>query len=219
MIVTVVMEAPSPAFQSPSRSSQQLHFYLAVDRPQFKMETVVELLGVLGRRPWLPIVVCCSSRDELDAVCSSLSTLPFISFAALYSDLGERERASVLEKFRQATINWNQHLNSAIVGEEGLEESETREEEDEKKSHLVVVTDVCLPMLSSGESSLSSRVLINYELPTKKETYTRRLTSCLASGGIVINMVVGGEVTTLRSLEESSGIIIAEMPINISEIL
>ncbi|CAN6986376.1 unnamed protein product [Brassica oleracea var. botrytis] len=120
MIVTVVMEAPSPAFQSPSRSSQQLHFYLAVDRPQFKMETVVELLGVLGRRPWLPIVVCCSSRDELDAVCSSLSTLPFISFAALYSDLGERERASVLEKFRQATINWNQHLNSAIVGEEGL---------------------------------------------------------------------------------------------------
>lgn len=99
-----------------------------------------------------------------------------------YSDLGERERASVLEKFRQATINWNQHLNSAVVVEEGLEESETREEEDEKKSHLVVVTDVCLPMLSSGESSLSSRVLINYELPTKKETYTRRLTSCLASG-------------------------------------
>ncbi|KAH0915748.1 hypothetical protein HID58_030194 [Brassica napus] len=212
------MEAQSPAFQSPSRSSQQLHFYLAVDRPLFKMETVVELLGVLGRRPWLPIVVCCSSRDELDAVSSSLSTLPYISFAALYSDLGERERASVLDKFRQATINWNQQLNSAVV-EEGLEESETREEEDEKKSHLVVVTDVCLPMLSSGESSLSSRVLINYELPTKKETYTRRLTSCLASGGIVINMVVGGGVTTLRSLEESSGIIIAEMPINISEIL
>nr|VDC98795.1 unnamed protein product [Brassica oleracea] len=215
------MEASSPAFQSPSRSSQQLHFYLAVDHSEIEIlkidaqETVVELLGVLGRRPWLPIVVCCSSRDELDAVCSSLSTLPFISFAALYSDLGEKERASVLEKFRQATINWNQHLNSAVVVEEGLEESETREEEDEKKSHLVVVTDVCLPMLSSGESSLSSRVLINYELPTKKETYTRRLTSCLASGGIVINMVVGGEVTTLRSLEESSGIIIAEMPINV----
>ncbi|CAH8386571.1 unnamed protein product [Eruca vesicaria subsp. sativa] len=36
-------------------------------------------------------------------------------------------------------------------------------------------------MLSSGESSLSSRVLINYELPTIKETYTRLLTSCLAS--------------------------------------
>lgn len=43
----------------------------------------MELLGVLGRRPWLPIVVCCSSRDELDAVCSSLSNLPYISLAAL----------------------------------------------------------------------------------------------------------------------------------------
>ncbi|XP_056843192.1 uncharacterized protein LOC108837883 [Raphanus sativus] len=107
-----------------------------------------------------------------------------------YSDLGERDRAMVLEKFRQATINWNQQLNSAVE-EEGLEESEAREEEDEKKSHLVVVIDVCLPMLSSGESSLSSRVLVNYELPTKKETYSRRLTSCLASGGIVINMVIG----------------------------
>jgi translation initiation factor 4A len=121
----------------------------------------------------------------------------------------------VIEKFRQATINWNQQLNSVV--EEGLEESENGKEE--KTSHLVVVTDVCLPLLSSGESSLSARVLINYELPTKKETYTRRITTCLASGGIVINMVVGGEVTTLKSLEESSGILIAEMPINISEIL
>ncbi|KAG7618708.1 P-loop containing nucleoside triphosphate hydrolase [Arabidopsis thaliana x Arabidopsis arenosa] len=132
-----------------------------------------------------------------------------------YSDLADRERAMVIEKFRQATINWNQQLNSVV--EEGLEESENGKEE--KTSHLVVVTDVCLPLLSSGESSLSARVLINYELPTKKETYTRRITTCLASGGIVINMVVGGEVTTLKSLEESSGILIAEMPINISEIL
>jgi len=81
-----------------------------------------------------------------------------------YSDLADRERAMVIEKFRQATINWNQQLNSVV--EEGLEESENGKEE--KTSHLVVVTDVCLPLLSSGESSLSARVLINYELPTKK---------------------------------------------------
>ncbi|CAN6847337.1 unnamed protein product [Brassica oleracea] len=35
-------------------------------------------------------------------------------------------------------------------------------------------------------------------------------------GGISINVVVGSEVTTLKSLEESSSIIITEMPINIS---
>jgi len=37
--------------------------------------------------------------------------------------------------------------------------------------------------------------------------------------GIVINMVVGGEVATLKALEESSGLLIAEMPIHVSEIL
>lgn len=81
-----------------------------------------------------------------------------------YSDLAERDRTKVLEKFRQATTNWNQQLNSVV--EEGLNEDETGK--DEKISHLVVVTDVCLPLLSSGESPLSARVLINYELPTKK---------------------------------------------------
>lgn len=32
----------------------------------------------------------------------------------------------------------------------------------------------------------------------------------------MINMVVGGEVVTLKGIEESSGLIIAEMPINVS---
>jgi len=33
--------------------------------------------------------------------------------------------------------------------------------------------------------------------------------------GIVINMVVGGEVATLKALEENSGLLIAEMPIHV----
>jgi translation initiation factor 4A len=38
-------------------------------------------------------------------------------------------------------------------------------------------------------------------------------TSC--ADGIVINMVVGGEVATLKALEESSNLFIAEMPIHV----
>lgn len=34
--------------------------------------------------------------------------------------------------------------------------------------------------------------------------------------GIVINVVVGGEVITLKNIEESSSLIMAEMPINVS---
>ncbi|XP_056158552.1 uncharacterized protein LOC115682591 isoform X2 [Syzygium oleosum] len=127
-------------------------------------------------------------------------------------DLAEAERALVLNGFRQSTLHWNQ-----IVAQSG---NDIKAVEDvEQKSHIVVVTDACLPLLASGELPLSARVLINYELPTKKETYMRRMAACLAADGIVINMIVGGEVVTLKSLEESSNIFIAEMPINISEIL
>ena len=40
---------------------------------------------------------------------------------------------------------------------------------------------------------------------------------CLVSAdGIVINMVVGGEVVTLKSIEEACNLIIAELPIQVS---
>ncbi|KAK9678548.1 hypothetical protein RND81_11G218600 [Saponaria officinalis] len=207
-----VEAASSPSRHPPNTLSQPRHFYLAVDRLPFKMETLVDLLGVVGRRSGLPIVVCCTSRDELDAVCSTVSILPYISLSSLYSDLAETERALVLERFRQAALKW--HQNSFLSGDELFESGE-----EEIKSPLVVVTDVCLPLIASGESPLPARVLINYELPTKKEIYMRRMAACLTSDGIVINMVVGGEVVTLKSIEESSNLIVAEMPIQVSEIL
>ncbi|XP_071913325.1 uncharacterized protein [Coffea arabica] len=152
----------TPLSTSPSHSnfSQQRHFYLAVDRLQFKMETLVDLLGMAGRQPCLRMVVCCSTRDELDAVCSAVSRLSYISIATLYSDQAEAERPRILEKFRQTAINWN---NCTADGEEKKDDKEER-----NKSHMIIVTDACLPLLGMGESPISSRVLINYELPTKK---------------------------------------------------
>ncbi|XP_070666286.1 uncharacterized protein [Malus domestica] len=175
-------------------------------------EMWMDLLGVVGRHPGLPMVVCCSSRDELDAVCSAVTNVPYISLASLYTDLAEADRFLILEHFRQATMRWN-----AEVSAQPAVDSESVK--DEQKSHMIVATDACLPLLAFGESPIAARVLINYELPTKKETYTRRMTTFLAGDGIVINMVVGGEVVTLKSLEESSNLVIAEMPIHISEIL
>jgi translation initiation factor 4A len=44
----------------------------------------LELLGVVAdRRSGLPIVVCVSSRDELDAVCAAVANLPFVSLSPL----------------------------------------------------------------------------------------------------------------------------------------
>lgn len=36
-------------------------------------ETVVDLLVVLGRRASVPVAICCSARDSLDAVCARVS--------------------------------------------------------------------------------------------------------------------------------------------------
>uniref|UniRef100_A0A161WTV5 Helicase C-terminal domain-containing protein n=1 Tax=Daucus carota subsp. sativus TaxID=79200 RepID=A0A161WTV5_DAUCS len=199
-------ESASP--NSPSNFSSQRHFYLAVDRLQFKMETLVDLLGMAGRLPCLPMVVCCNTRDELDAISYALSNLSYLSATPLYSDLAEADRALVLDKFRQATIKWNRN---PILHSEDKNDTEN----EEQKSRVVVATDACLPLIASGEAPVSARVLINYELPTKKETYMRRMATCLAADGIVINMVVGGEVVTLKGIEESSSLVIAEMPINL----
>lgn len=90
--------------------------------------------------------------------------------------------------------------------------------------------------------------LFSMFVPGLQETYMRRVATCLAAGcfsyyitfvvvrwyrhlhshnnfilisadGIVINMVVGGEVVTLKNIEESSNLVIAEMPINVSCLL
>ncbi|KAG8043294.1 hypothetical protein GUJ93_ZPchr0012g20483 [Zizania palustris] len=208
------LPSPTSPAATPSHSSSGRHFYLAVDRNIFKMKTLLELLGfVAERRGALPIAICVSSRDELDTVCADVGSLSFVSLSPLYSDQAEAERASVLDKFHQATIQWN-HAKTATDNAVSPKTEETN-----LKLTMVVATDACLPQAALGEISLMARVLINFELPTKKEVYFRRMSTCLAADGIVINMVVGGEVTTLKALEETSGLLIAEMPIHVSEIL
>nr|XP_016501502.1 PREDICTED: eukaryotic initiation factor 4A-I-like isoform X2 [Nicotiana tabacum] len=184
-------EAPLSTSPSNFNFSQQRHFYLAVDRFQFKMLVAALVTSSTLSVPPFPL--------------SHILQLPLC-------DLAEVERARVLSRFRQATMRWNKQATT-----EHGDAGET--EKEEEKSNLIVVTDACLPLVNSGESPVNARVLINYELPTKKETYTRRMATCLAADGIVINMVVGGEVVTLKSIEENSGLLIAEMPINIFEML
>lgn len=77
-----------------------------------------------------------------------------------YSDLAEAERAQIFATFRQAVMRWNrQPMSQPLDAGNG---------EKEEKSHMIVVTDACLPLVNSGELPFNARVLINYELPTKK---------------------------------------------------
>lgn len=79
-----------------------------------------------------------------------------------YSDLPEAERARVLASFRQATMRW-------------IKQDTGETEKKEEKCHLIVVTDVCLPLVNSGELPINARILINYELPTKKVLFLQAL--------------------------------------------
>ncbi|KAL2652242.1 hypothetical protein R1flu_020370 [Riccia fluitans] len=206
------------------------HYYVAVDRVQFKMGTLVDLLKVLGRRAGLPLAICVGARDSLDAVYATVAGCDQFSVSFLHSDLGEIERAQALENFQLAMSQWNYDNIEQTEREKALEiEARTF------RSQVLVMTDVCLPSPAFGESPLLARVMINYDLPLKKEIYYRRMVACFGSpafssstggfssglfaGGLVINVMTGGEVSVLRSIEESSGIVIDEMPINVSELV
>lgn len=193
-------------------------YYVAVDRQQFKMGTLIDLMKVLGRKRGLPLIICCSSRDALDAVCTHFTSSQLMSVSCLHSDLSEVESSSVVDEFRKAVTDWNTCLEHSL-------DTNAKGEMQEPHLHLLVVTDACLPLQALGENHFLARVLINYDLPAKKEAYQRRLAACLGhtsagtSGGIVISMLVGGEVALLRNIEESCGIVIDEMPIQIFELL
>ena len=68
--------------------------------------------------------------------------------------------------FRQETIQWNQTTKATNIAES------SRLESTGSKLSIVVATDACLPQAAMAEAPLMARVLINYELPTKKVSFT-----------------------------------------------
>ena len=92
----------------------------------------------------------------------------FLHFFFQYSDISETERAVILEKFRQATMEWNQNINTHPGDNDEIEDSV-------QKSNMIVVTDACVSFVASGEQPILARVLINFELSTKKVRYIQIL--------------------------------------------
>jgi translation initiation factor 4A len=86
-------------------------------------------------------------------------------FYVQYSDQAEAERASILENFRQETTQWNKTAKATNIAESSKLESTG------SKISIIVATDACLPQAAMAEAPLMARVLINYELPTKKVSF------------------------------------------------
>ena len=84
---------------------------------------------------------------------------------------------------------------------------------------ILLSSDVCLPKPSSEELRRQVRMVINYDIPTRKEQHLKRL-SCISgpSKGIFINFLVANEVSMLKSLESYTSQAVQEMPLILSDI-
>lgn len=221
-------------------------YYVAVDRQQFKLSTLVDLMEVLVRSAALPVVIACGSRDVLDLLVATLTLLQGCIVACLHSDQGDSERAAALALFREAVVAWGSFVEDRSRGYNVPNApAGGADRPDGAQAHVLVVTDACLPLQQLGEHPLNARLLINYDIPAKKEAYTRRVGTCISpaaaaastrasghtppssghhhaagsAGGLIITFLVAGEIAVLRNLEESCGFSLSEMPIHISELL
>uniref|UniRef100_A0A7I4AFA7 Helicase C-terminal domain-containing protein n=1 Tax=Physcomitrium patens TaxID=3218 RepID=A0A7I4AFA7_PHYPA len=158
------LSSPTPPRRAREGEGLQ-QYYIAVDRQKFKMDTFVQMLLVLGRRASLPIAICCSARDSLDAVCARISAAQQFSLLFLHSDQGDSERAVVLSNFHAIVRDWNHGIVKSSVSKL---EGDDDEKVEAKKPGILVTTDACLPSATLGEPSLGARVLIHYDLPAKK---------------------------------------------------
>ena len=82
-----------------------------------------------------------------------------------HSDQGDLERAETLSSFHAIVGDWNHSPSKTSALKL---EGDGDEKVEPKKSGLLVTTDACLPSAALGEPSLGARVLIHYDLPTKK---------------------------------------------------
>eukprot|EP00899_Mesostigma_viride_P026626 jgi/Mesvir1/7148/Mv02508-RA.1 len=98
---------------------------------------------------------------------------------------------------------------------------------------VLAVTESALPTGVGAEPPLGLSLLINYDIPMRKENYTKRVLSTLGTtaanlirtadsmqrpevvGGFnVVTFLTGADVGALRALEASAGIVLQEMPIH-----
>ena len=190
-----------------NRPSQVLrHYYVAVGTEGQKLPTLGNLLHALDvQKPDLSMILVCSSRDTLDELASTLSKLKY-DCDVLHSDMHSGWRKSVLDKFNESR------------GPPGGDRNDA-ESPQQSKMKILVSSDVCLPK-PSAESELKRNVtmLINYDIPTKKEQHMKRVSCISGSKGIFIHFLVANEVGMLKPLETFTSQTIEEMPLVLSDI-
>jgi len=198
-------------------TSSSRQYYIAVGNARMKLPTLTNLLNSLdaaGSRD-LAVVIVCNSRDTLDELVGALSGLQRYACHYLHSDMHAQWRKKVLDGF------------NGDSGDSG----------QDAPRKILLSSDVCLPR---GEPlRRGARLLINYDLPGKREQLLRRVSLLLgdasSSGGgdsgkgsgvgsgvgigpTFINFLVANEASMLKSLENFASQKVEELPLVLSDI-
>ncbi|KAI8472627.1 MAG: hypothetical protein J3K34DRAFT_453765 [Monoraphidium minutum] len=96
-----------------------------------------------------------------------------------------------------------------------------------RASLVLATTDVCLKALPKELLPIGLPLLIQYDIPTSKDAFTRRVSSVFggskerrrAQRCVVIDFVVAGELPAFRARERFSTAPVLEMPVHVPDIL
>ena len=211
------MEKDSPAV---SKAALVL-YHVAVGNPSETLDTLVELIAALRQDDCsMSMVICVSSRDHLDevlvALYGKLVEVDRVNMWCLHSDLGEREILTYANQFRDVS---RYDVRGSSV-EEG--------EQQQFPLNILVTTDAPLQtLLKMNSDPLCPTLMIHYNLPKRREEYTRRngvILGSRKSGAegtrrIGICFVEAGKLDELHRFEEFAERTLREMPVHVKDIL
>jgi translation initiation factor 4A len=210
-------------------SSIQVHkhvlsmFYVACGTEDAKLATLLDLLRAFETVAPLSTVICCSSRDSLDSVCTATYALPDTHFWVTHSDMSERDINATAQSFK-STCRPSTEANNADNNTTSPPSNQATNI-NKKPIYIYVTTDPCLKVLSKENTPLQPALLINYDPPAKKEIHLRRIgntvgnRSTAAGRRLVIHFVVAGHIEAFRAVEEFAGDKpILEMPVHVADI-
>ena len=162
-----------------------------VDAEENKLDALRELAENL---PATHAVVYCNTRRKLDLLQhNTIAALQLRGYALLSAcaDLDSQEREAVLRSFSstsKAVLLCTDSLGSALHS---------------------------LPLPPQGATRA---IFINFDLPTGREAYLRRV-GCVRNRGVVISFVTPATMRDMREIEAFYGITVEELPENIAELL
>ena len=107
---------------------------------------------------------------------------------------------------------------SALHGEMSQQERDVIMREFRTGSSRVLITT---DLLARGIDVQQVSLVINYDLPTKRENYIHRIGRSGRFGrkGVAINFLAAEDVRTLRDIEQFYNTQIEEMPMNVADLI